>query len=156
MTQEEYERIADTYADMVFRAALSYAKAKEDAEDATQNTFLRLLKCREDFQSEEHIRRWLLHVAVNECKRIWGSAWRKKVEFADRTDELPAFEKEDYTELYQAVQALPPKLRIVIHLYYYEGYPSKEIAEILKIRDATVRNRLLRARKLLKDRLTRT
>ena len=54
-------------------------------------------------------------------------------------------------ELYEAVMALPGKCRIVVYLFYYEGYSSKEIAKLLHIRDATVRTRLTRARKLLRE-----
>ncbi len=153
MNREEYERIVALYADVVYRVALSYAKTKEDAEDVLQNVFLKLLTKRVNFEDEEHIRKWLIRVAVNECNSLWSSFWRKNVEYIDRMEEEITFQNADYLDLYDAIKVLPAKLRIVLHLFYYEGYRTKEIADLLHIREATVRSRLTRARKLLKSQL---
>ncbi|MEE0347670.1 MAG: sigma-70 family RNA polymerase sigma factor [Lachnospiraceae bacterium] len=153
MNREEYERIVALYADVVFRVALSYAKTKEDAEDVLQNVFLKLLTKRVKFEDDEHIRKWLIRVAVNECNSLWSSFWRKNVEYIDRMEEGITFQNADYSDLYDAIKVLPAKLRIVLHLFYYEGYRTKEIADLLHIREATVRSRLTRARKLLKSQL---
>lgn len=153
VNREEYERIVALYADVVYRVALSYAKTKEDAEDVLQNVFLKLLTKRVNFEDEEHIRKWLIRVAVNECNSLWSSFWRKNVEYIDRMEEGITFQNADYSDLYDAIKVLPAKLRIVLHLFYYEGYRTKEIADLLHIREATVRSRLTRARKLLKSQL---
>lgn len=153
MNREEYERIVALYADVVFRVALSYAKTKEDAEDVLQNVFLKLLTKRVKFEDDEHIRKWLIRVAVNECNSLWSSFWRKNVEYIDRMEEGITFQNADYSDLYDAIKVLPAKLRIVLHLFYYEGYRTREIADLLHIREATVRSRLTRARKLLKSQL---
>lgn len=153
VNREEYERIVALYADVVYRVALSYAKTKEDAEDVLQNVFLKLLTKRVNFEDEEHIRKWLIRVAVNECNSLWSSFWRKNVEYIDRMEEEITFQNADYSDLYDAIKVLPAKLRIVLHLFYYEGYRTKEIADLLHIREATVRSRLTRARKLLKSQL---
>lgn len=153
MNREEYERIVALYADVVYRVALSYAKTKEDAEDVLQNVFLKLLTKRVKFEDDEHIRKWLIRVAVNECNSLWSSFWRKNVEYIDRMEEGITFQNADYSDLYDAIKVLPAKLRIVLHLFYYEGYRTREIADLLHIREATVRSRLTRARKLLKSQL---
>ena len=153
VNREEYERIVALYADVVFRVALSYAKTKEDAEDVLQNVFLKLLTKRVKFEDDEHIRKWLIRVAVNECNSLWSSFWRKNVEYIDRMEEGITFQNADYSDLYDAIKVLPAKLRIVLHLFYYEGCRTKEIADLLHIREATVRSRLTRARKLLKSQL---
>ena len=153
VNREEYERIVALYADVVYRVALSYAKTKEDAEDVLQNLFLKLLTNRVKFKDDEHIRKWLIRVAVNECNSLWSSFWRKNVEYIDRMEEGITFQNADYSDLYDAIKVLPAKLRIVLHLFYYEGYRTKEIADLLHIREATVRSRLTRARKLLKSQL---
>lgn len=153
VNREEYERIVALYADVVYRVALSYAKTKEDAEDVLQNVFLKLLTKHVDFQDEEHIRKWLIRVAVNECNSLWSSFWRRNVDYFDQMEEGVTFSNDDYSDLYDAIKVLPAKLRIVIHLFYYEGYRTKEIAGLLHIREATVRSRLTRARKLLKNKL---
>ena len=92
-------------------------------------------------------------MAVNECNSLWSSFWRKNVEYIDRMEEGITFQNADYSDLYDAIKVLPAKLRIVLHLFYYEGYRTREIADLLHIREATVRSRLTRARKLLKSQL---
>lgn len=165
MDNEEYERIATEYADVVYRVALSYAKSQHDAEDVLQITFLRLLTAKVEFLDEEHIRRWLIRVAVNESNRLWSSFWRRNVDYVQSDEDAggkfsravsawePEFSCVENLDLYRALQQLPSKCRIVVHLFYYEGYSSKEIAAVLHIREATVRTRLVRARKLLKQQL---
>ena len=151
MQSEEYERIATKYLNTVYRVAVSYTASHDDAEDIAQTTFLRLFQTSTEFQDDEHIRRWLIHVAINECKRMWTSAWYKKVSITEEYKEIIEQPQPEYEVLWEAIFSLPAKLRVVVHLYYFEGYRSKEIADILHIRDATVRNRLSRARKLLKE-----
>lgn len=155
MDREEYERTVAKYADIVYRVALSYAKTREDAEDVLQTVFLKLFTKQIEFQDEEHVRKWLIRVAVNECNRLWSSFWRKNVDYMEQVEEGVSFSFSDdeYSELYDAIKMLPGKLRIVIHLFYYEEYRTKEIASLLHIREATVRSRLTRARKLLKEQL---
>lgn len=155
VSREEYERMIAKYADIVYRVALSYAKTREDAEDVLQTVFLKLFTKQIEFQDEEHVRKWLIRVAVNECNRLWSSFWKKNVDYMEQVEEGVSFSFSDdeYSELYDAIKTLPGKLRIVIHLFYYEGYRTKEIASLLHIREATVRSRLTRARKLLKEQL---
>lgn len=153
MSDEEFNRIVRQYADVVYRVALSYTKAPHDAEDVVQTTFMKLLISRKEFQDEEHIRRWLIRVAVNECNSLWSSFWRRNVDYTEELTAEPEFSVEEKQDLYQAVMSLPPKCRVVVHLFYYEDYSSKEIAELLHMREATVRTRLVRARKLLRQQL---
>lgn len=153
MSDEEYGRIVDQYTDIVYRVALSYAKSKQDAEDVVQTTFMKLLIKEAAFKDEEHIRRWLIRVAVNECNSLWSSFWRKNVEPIDNVEREPEFTTEEKSDLYYAVMELPRKYRVVVHLFYYEGYSTKEISQILHIRETTVRTQLVRARKQLKQRL---
>ncbi len=149
----DYEAIVNQNLDAVYRTALSYCKNTYDAEDVVQNTFAKLLQADVAFEDDRHIRRWLIRVAVNECKNMWKSFWRKNV---CSIEEL-CYEPEDVTpqqkELLEEVLRLPPKYRIVIHLYYYEGYHVKEIAEMLKMSESNVQIRLMRARKKLKEQI---
>lgn len=153
MSDQEFNRIVEQYADIVYRVALSYTKTPHDAEDVVQTTFMKLLTRSKEFQDEEHIRRWLIRVAVNECNSLWSSFWRKNVDFAEGLAAEPEFSLEEKQDLYQAVMSLPPKCRVVVHLFYYEEYSSREIAELLHMQEATVRTRLVRARKLLRQQL---
>ncbi|MCH5297724.1 MAG: sigma-70 family RNA polymerase sigma factor [Ruminococcus sp.] len=153
MEASEFNRIAEQYTDIVYRSALSYCKNKNDAEDAVQNTFLKLLKTNLEFNDEEHIRRWLIKVAVNECKNIWKSFWRRNVTSFDDLDKEPVYIESEKEELFNEVMKLPPKYSVVIHLYYYEGYSVKEIAKILNISDTNVQTRLMRARNKIREQL---
>lgn len=153
MSNEEYGRIVNQYTDIVYRVALSYAKSKYDAEDIVQTTFMKLLIKDVSFQDDEHIRRWLIRVAVNECKSFWSSFWRKNIDSMDAVEQDIMFQTEEKSDLYYAVMELPRKYRVVVHLFYYEDYSTKEISKILHIREATVRTQLVRARKQLKQRL---
>lgn len=151
--EADYARIVETYMDTIYRIAINYVKSVHDAEDVVQNTFAKLLTKKVVFQDEEHIRRWLIRVVVNECNNLCSSYWKRQVDSIEALGVEPEFTRQEYSGLYEAVRLLPPKCRIVVHLFYYEGYSGKEIADILHIREATVRTRLVRARKLLKEQL---
>lgn len=141
------------YADRVFSAAFSVCRNRADADDAVQDTFVKYYSLGKDFESEEHIRAWLIRAAVNRAKDIAGSFWRRnKVAWEDQMEELP-FEAPEDKELFEAVMRLPEKYRVVIHLFYYEEYAVREIAEILRLREGTVKSQLSRGRMLLKDML---
>ncbi len=149
----DYEAIVNRNLDIVYRTALSYCKNKYDAEDVVQNTFAKLLQSDTEFQDEEHIRKWLIRVAVNECKNMWKSFWRKNISSLDDLDYEPECQTTEQKELLEEVLRLPPKYRIVIHLYYYEGYRVKEIADLLHISESNVQIRLMRARNKLKEQI---
>lgn len=153
MSEENYSEIVKKYADTVYRVALSYSKSVQDAEDVAQSVFLKLLTKNVHFTDEEHIRRWLIKVTVNECKNIWNSFWRKNVDTVELLPETLPSEENSHNQVYEEVMNLPEKYRIVIYLYYYEEYSTKEIADILHVKEATIRTRLVRGRKLLKMQL---
>lgn len=108
---------------------------------------------------DERLRAWLIRVTVNECKSLWRSLWRQRVELRDIRDgdtppfEEPAFAEPAHEALYAALGDQPEKCRIVVHLFYFEDMGTREIAEVLGIKEPTVRTRLVRARKLLKQSL---
>ena len=149
----KYEEIAERYTDVVYRAALNYCKNKNDAEDAVQNAFMKMLQSKVGFQDEEHIKRWLIRVVINECKNMWNSFWRKKVSSLEELDyEIETF-SENEKELFEEVMKLPAKYSIVLHLYYYEEYSVREIAGLLYISESNVQTRLMRGRNKLKQQL---
>ena len=153
MTDNEFNRISEQYIDIVYRSAINICKNKSDAEDAVQNTFLKLLKSDIDFENEDHIRRWLIRVAVNECKNIWKSPWNKKISSFEELEKEPVYIENEKSELFAEVMSLPQKYSIVLHLYYYEDYSVREISRILGISETNVQTRLMRARKKLRVRL---
>ena len=153
MDRADYERIVRKHMDTIYRIAVSYTKNPADADDIVQQTFVKLLSRRDSFTDAEHEKRWLIRVCVNECNSFFSSFWRKNVDSMDTISKEPEFTMKESSDLYEAVKQLPQKCSIVIYLFYYEGYSTKEIAEILRIREATVRTRLVRARKLLRAQL---
>lgn len=153
LTEREYTAAAEQFLDMVYRIALNWFKVPADAEDAAQNVMLRLWRTDTAFQGEEHLRRWLARVTVNECKRISCHPWRSRTVSLECCGE-PAFDGQEQRELYQAVMDLPGKYRVPLYLYYYEGYAVDEVGEIMGLNPSTVQTRLARGRAKLKTMLT--
>ena len=144
------EQVIATYKDRIFAIGLTMLK---NPDDAVQETFLRYHTYKKDFESKEHIESWLYKVAINKAKDIQRKFWRRKqVSMEDYMATIP-FDRSQDEELFQAVMALPSKYSIVIHLYYYEDYSIKEIAQQLKLNEGNVKVRLSRARQLLKKQL---
>ena len=136
----------ESCGDAVYRLAYCRLGSRADAEDVFQEVFLRLLRDTTEFRDSEHLKAWLLRVTINHCKNHLASAWFRKR--ADLDEGIPALDSAEL-EVVTAVAALPVKYRAVVHLYYFEGYSTKEIADILHSRPNTVSSRLSRARALL-------
>lgn len=142
------EALARRYGPAVFRLAYARTGSRADAEDVMQEVFLRLLRARPEFSSEEHAKAWLLHVAANCANDLFRAPWRRREE--PLAEGLSAPEEPERGGVVEAVLALPPKYRAAVHLYYYEELSVEEIAEILGRRPGTVKSRLSRARALLR------
>lgn len=155
MEADRYRQIAEKYLDIVYKATYNYCKNEHDASDAVQNTFIKLIRTDTEFEDEEHIKKWLIRVAINECKSMWRSVWRSKTVSLDEmeTDAIHMDDKDiagSDINIAELVMKLPPKYSIVIHLYYYEGYNVEEIAQLVGITPTNVQTRLMRARNKLK------
>ncbi|MCL1912607.1 MAG: sigma-70 family RNA polymerase sigma factor [Eubacteriaceae bacterium] len=146
---KDARRAFELYGDMVYRLALVRTRKQVDAEDIVQDVFLRYLKSAPDKMDPEHEKAWLIKVAVNRTKSLATLAWNRKVALSDIAlagsgeDGLPS-------EVYMAVMGLPQKYRTAIHLYYYEGYTTSQIAGLLLAKEATVRSWLSRGREILR------
>ncbi len=141
------------YGDRIFTAAFSVCRSRADADDVVQDTLIRYYSLNKDFESEPHLKAWLLRVAINRAKDVAASFWRRStVEWESYMDQL-VFEAPADSRLFEAVMGLPEKYRTVIHLFYYEGYAVEEIAGILRCPKGTVKSQLNRGRKLLKNML---
>lgn len=134
----------------LFSIALSYTKNHEDSEDILQNVFLKLWKYEKQFQDDEHIDKWLTRVCINECKNYIKLPFRKNTTL-EEAKELYAFDSPRNFDVFNALMSLPRKEHIVIVLFYYEDLSTKEIAELLKIKEPTIKTRLRRARIRLKE-----
>ena len=152
LTEQQVTDAAERYLDMVYRIALNWFRNPADAEDTAQNAMLRLWRTDTDFQGEEHLRHWLVRVALNECKRMSAHPWRKHTVPLEQCPE-PVFSDPARQTLYQEVMELPAKYRVPLYLYYYEGYKVDEVGELLGLKTSTVQTRLARARAKLKTQL---
>ena len=138
------EELVSKYENMLYRVALSHTGIREDAEDMVQETFLRWLTARPEFENEEHEKAWLLRVIINLCNNLVKKRGRRgEIELLDI---YPA-KTEEEQELMELVMKLPPNHRDAIYLFYYEGYSTKEIAEIMDAEESTVRSWMLRGRR---------
>ena len=168
----------DAYSDMLFKLSFLRLQNAQDAEDVVQEVFYQYLKNPPAFQSPEHEKAWFLKVALNGCRKVWRSAWKRhqapwpaeagdaggqadalgRKETADRQagiqePEESLLRREQNRRLLQAVLALPEKYRDVIHLFYYEELSVKEIARVMGRRESTVTSQLTRGRQLLRKSL---
>lgn len=152
MDDKEFIRLAELYKDSVFRLSYSYLGNKTDSDDAVQNTLIKLYTVKKKFETDEHIKNWLMKVAVNECRRIHKSVWRRTLPIEEA--EIPEeWESEEQRELLEAVNSLEPNYRAIIYLYYFEGYKTEEIGRLTGKNSSTIRTRLQRAREKLRSRL---
>lgn len=146
--QTSLRQAVEAYGTMVYRLALAQTHSGHDADDVFQEVFLRYLRSAPAFQEEEHRKAWLLRVTVNCCKKFHRSFWRRHTTALSET--IPARTEEE-GELLDLLEGLPEKYRAVLHLYYYEGYATGEIADILGRSPNTIRSQLARGRALLHD-----
>lgn len=153
MDQQEAERLIALHADAVYRMAYVKTGKREDAEDVTQETFLRMLRCGKTFRDEEHRRAWLLRVANNYAVDLLRAPWHKRCGSLEEAQAAAPVSEPELSEVLDAVLSLPEKYRAVIHLFYYEALSVAEIARILQQRQGAVRTQLCRGRALLREAL---
>lgn len=151
---ENFPHLVQQYKDTIFRLAYSYTKNHFDADDVTQNVLLQLYKTNKAFETEAHLKNWLMRITVNQCKNLFRSPWRKHENLEDYANTL-IFQEEDSKELFRLVMGMDQKYRVTLLLYYYEGYSIREIAQIMNVPEKTVSTRLSRGRKILKEILTK-
>ncbi|MBQ8893437.1 MAG: sigma-70 family RNA polymerase sigma factor [Clostridia bacterium] len=148
-TDEQMRRIIAEYGPCVYRLAMAQLRNQADAEDTYQEVFLRLIRSKPEFESPAHQKAWFIRVTANYCRDLQKKHSRRELALMEQ-DQQPAAPGEN-AALSAALDALPEKYRTVVHLYYYEGYTTEEIAHVLEMNASTVRSSLKRARKRLKD-----
>ena len=148
--RQSLEELIEAYQKSLYAAAFNICRNTDDANDVVQDTFIQYYTTKKQFQDEEHLKAWLLRVAINRAKDISRSFWKKnRLSIEDYADAVP-FESREETGLFEAVMRLPEKYREVIHLYYYEDLSIKETARILRITEGSVKMRLSRGRSFLR------
>ncbi len=147
-SEEEIKELVEKYSSLIFRISYCILCNPYDAEDAVQETFLRYITKAPEFNDEEHRKAWLIKVSANISKNMLMFRLRRDTVNIDDVENI-GIAQNDY-ETFELIMSLPAKYKIVMTLYYVEGYKSKEIAEIIDINEDTVRKRLQKGRELLK------
>ncbi|MBR3974544.1 MAG: RNA polymerase sigma factor [Clostridia bacterium] len=137
------------FTDTVYRIALHNTSNFSDAEDVTQEVFIRLLETNKAFRDSEHIKAWLIRVTINLCRDKMKKTSRETL--VDNV--LPLKTNEEKPDVLEAVKALSENYRNTIYLHYYEGYTAKEIGKILGAKESTVLSWLSRGRDALRKEL---
>lgn len=155
-SDRQMEEIVRRHADTVYRLALVRMKSTQDEEDIFQEVFLRLVKNLDKLENDEHIKAWLIRVTINCCKSQFARAYRRHetpLEQDILQERAGAADEPDSGEniVYETVQKLPDIYRTVIHLFYFEELSIKEICDVLKKRESTIKSQLSRGRDKLRE-----
>ncbi len=141
------EHLVQKYSSMVLQIAYQYSFNKSEAEDITQEVFIRLYNNIKKIKNEEHIKAWLIRVTINLSIDYNRNYWNKNT---TSLDENYKYFDEETKDVFNELKKLTPEYRNIIYLYYYQGYKISEISEILSMNQNTVSSYLNRARKELK------
>ena len=146
--KEYVQQIVNKYSDMLFRICYCILCSKVDAEDALQDTFVKLITKAPEFTDDEHEKAWLIKVATNISRNMLMLRLRRSTTNLDDIAEIGV--KDEDSEVFEAIMGLPVKYKIPMVLFYVEGYKTNEIADIMQISCEVVRKRLQKGRELLK------
>lgn len=152
MTEEKFIHAVKRNSQRLFVIAFSYLKNKHDAEDALQNTFLKLWKSKIEFNDDLGIDKWLTKVLVNDCKNFFNLSFRQNKSIEEVYD-VSTFDKYFNVDLYNAVISLNKKERLCVILFYYDDLTISDISKVTGIKESTVKSLLKRSRNKLKLKL---
>mgnify|MGYP003290022302 CR=1 FL=1 len=148
ITKESFTTTYNKYKNTVYSVIFNYVRNTDDSSDLTQDVFIKLLESGIDYESDEHLKAWLIRVAINLSKN--RLKYNSKFS-SEEIPELPYYDKHnDESDLLSAVMSLPEKYRVPLHLFYYEDYTNKQIGDILGSPESTIKIRIKRGREKLK------
>lgn len=150
MKEQEAVRLVDCYSDMILRLSLNYLKSRQEAEDICQDVFMKYISADTVFPSQEQEKAWIIRTTINACKDHLKSAYHKRMVVTDHVQDDLLQEEDSFGDVREAVFSLPLKYRIIIYLYYFEGYSVKEIAKMLGKTQNAVSLNLVRGRRMLR------
>ena len=151
MTNEEYISAVKRNSNRLYLIALSYLQNHYDAEDVMQEALVKLWKTNKAFNNNEHIDKWLTITCIHKCRDHFRLSFVKSNVSLDEAKELYTFDSTKSLDVFNAISTLPPKERLVLHLFYYEDMSVKDISEITGIKSSAIKTRLHRARTHLKS-----
>lgn len=152
--EPELERMIGQYGDSLLRMCFLYLRDMRLAEDAVQDTFIKVYQHYVTFRGNSSEKTWIMRIAINVCKNYLRSSWWKRIDYTAALDQIPAAEAVQLEDdsLLVMIMSLPAKYREVILLYYYQELKIREIAVVLQLKESTVSVRLKRAREKLRIR----
>ena len=153
ISEKQFDYVYNEYAKELYNIAYGYTRNRDDSIDIMQNAYVVLLESNKKFESNEHIKYFLIRVTINESLDLLKSASKKRViKNNDVVVNFPETEKEELQyDLSEIVNALPEKYKTIIILHYYDDMKIKDISSVLKISEPVVKKRLERARNLIKE-----
>lgn len=157
--EQRFNQWIEAYSDTILKTCFLYLSDRGQAEDATQDTWIKAWKHMDDFERKKIVnaKAWLLRIAINTCKDYRRTAWFRHIDRKQSLEELPpqllSVEPKDET-LTLLVMELPDRYKQVILLYYFQGLTMRETAGALGLSQPTVQRRLKQAEALLKTSLT--
>ena len=153
ISKKQFDYVYNEYAKELYNIAYGYTRNRDDSIDIMQNAYVVLLESNKKFESNEHIKYFLIRVTINESLDLLKSASKKRViKNNDVVVNFPETKKEELQyDLSEIVNALPEKYKTIIILHYYDDMKLKDISSVLKISEAAVKKRLERARNLIKE-----
>ena len=148
----EFREFYDRQVKRVYRLAMVLMGNISDAEDVTQTVFLKAWEKKPDFRDADHEIAWILTITRNQCKDIHKSFYRRKrADLENAPEPQVTLETQMDSEIWEALQSLAEKYRMVLYLYYYEGYSVRELSVILRRRESTLQTQLATGRKQMKS-----
>ena len=157
-TEELFDRLVEEYQLPLKHLCFMYLRDLSLAEDAVQETFLKVYRRLEGFRAESSAKTWIMKIAVNTCRDMLHSAWMRHHDRRTVPEEMQIAaeedpDAEDARALGKAILDLPSRYKDVILLYYYQDMSQEEIAEILRTSASTVSRRLKHAQERLRNML---
>lgn len=152
ISEKQFDYVYNEYAKELYNIAYGYTRNRDDSIDIMQNAYVVLLESNKKFESNEHIKYFLIRVTINESLDLLKSASKKRViKNNDVVVNFPETKKEELPyDLSEIVNTLPEKYKTIIILHYYDDMKIKDISNVLKISEPAVKKRLERARNLIK------
>ena len=148
----EFREFYDRQVKRVYRLAMVMMGNISDAEDVTQTVFLKAWEKKPDFRDADHEIAWILTTTRNQCKDIHKSFYRRKrADLENAPEPQVTLETQMDSEIWEALQSLAEKYRMVLYQYYYEGYSVRELSVILRRRESTLQTQLATGRKQMKS-----
>ena len=149
---DAFDRLMRTQLQKMYRIAIAMLQNEEDAADAIQETVLKCWQKIGQLRNDKYFGTWLVRILINECNNILRS--RKKIIYFEDIPEIAHEDNYFTNEWKEVLSSLNEKYRVVMELYYVDGFSTKEIAGMLHITDTNVRNRMVRGRKQLEQLLS--